>query len=139
MLKKILTRTTLVLAIVAFTATGAFAQQYYNNGYYNAPPNTYSNNGYYNNYAYQPVYTPNYGYAQPNYSQNYGYTQPVYDPYNNSYYYPNDRNSTVKKALTYGALGAGAGYLLSKDGNRTKNALVGAGIGAAMSLMLNKF
>ena len=136
----------MVLAVILVTTSASYAQQY-NNGYYYYPPaNNY-------NYVNQPYQQPQY-----NQAQNYGY-QPVADPYYNQYYTqnynpqpyysyqptydPGYTNSTrmekVKKALTYGAIGAGAGYIFSKKGSRTKNTAIGAGLGAALGLLTNQY
>lgn len=91
---------------------------------------------------YQPVYNqyPVYSeyqaapqYYQPSYNN--GYDDNRY--YDERYWNP-DRKHKLKKAATYAAVGAGAGYLLGGERNKGTNALVGAGLGAALSLFLNK-
>lgn len=62
--------------------------------------------------------------------------QPVY--YNQNGYYQDNSllgNGKLKKTLKYAAVGAGAGYLFSSEGKKFKNSLVGAGMGAAFSLL----
>jgi hypothetical protein len=139
MIKRMLVTSTLVLGIILTTASTTFAQQYYN-GHYQAPQayNPYYSGQYYNNVDQQRGYTPA-GYYQPVYNQpvyDPYYNQPVYDPYYNQV----ERRDKINKAIKYGAIGAGAGYLLSGEGKRAKNALVGGGIGAAMGYFLgNRF
>lgn len=86
--------------------------QAYNRGYKQGYRDGNRNNGYYQA-----------GYNHPSYHNGYRY-----DSYNsyNSY--------RAGQALKYGALGAGAGYLLS-DGDRSRDALVGAGLGAALGIL----
>lgn len=118
MIKKILASLVFALVIIIFNANTMYAQVYYNpaNGYY-YPPNA----------AYIPV---NNTYYDPNYSQNYSpyYGDPNYEKY---------KKDKVKKALTYSAIGAGAAYFLS-DENKGRNALMGAGVGAALGYFLHK-
>ncbi|MEW5820923.1 MAG: hypothetical protein AB1782_12095, partial [Cyanobacteriota bacterium] len=55
--------------------------------------------------------------------------------YYDGYYQPCQKTTgqKVEKALKYGALGAGAGYVLSGKHNRGTNMLKGAAIGTAAS------
>lgn len=129
----------LAIGIVILTASTSFAQQY-SNGYYS--PNSYNYN---NNYQTQPVYQPNQysynynpGQYQASYPQYYN-TQPVYDPYYQPGYQGSTMKSKINKAVKYGALGAGAGYLFSKKGARGKNTAIGAGLGAALGFLLDKY
>ena len=139
LVKKLLCSAVLVVGIVGLTTTASFAQDY-NNGYYYQPYNSYNNQyqqpynynqpvqyqqQYQNQYPIQPVYQSN-GYYDPNYQQQYSYSD-------------GSRTAKIKKAVTYGALGAGAGYLFSKPGSRGKNTAIGAGLGAALGYLINGF
>jgi hypothetical protein len=84
-----------------------------NASYAHKPGHKFSNQGY-QNAGYYNNYDPNY-YAMDNYD-----------------------NYKIKKALKYGAVGAGASYLLSRDGSKCKNALVGGGVGAAIGYFLDR-
>lgn len=131
LVKKLLCSAVLVLGIAGLTTTASFAQDY-NTGYY-YPQNNY-NTGYNQSYQYQNQYP-----LQPVYQSNgYYYQQPVYqDP---QYTYTDDsRSAKIKKAVTYGAIGAGAGYLFSKPGSRGKNTAIGAGLGAALGYLLKGY
>lgn len=143
LVKKILCSAVLVLGIFGLTTTASFAQDY-NNGYYNQQYNSYNSQyqqPYNYNYSYnqpgqyqypiQPVYQSN-GYYAPQYQQ------PVYQP---QYTYTDNssRAAKIKKAVTYGAIGAGAGYLFSKPGSRGKNTAIGAGLGAALGYLLKGY
>ncbi len=48
------------------------------------------------------------------------------------------KSNKAKKALQYGAIGAGAGYLLSSPGHKANNAAAGAAIGAAAGLLTGR-
>lgn len=114
--KKITAILTAFLILICSTGT-SFAQQVNPNYYYQNP-------GYYGyEYGYQPVYN-----------------QPVYyTPSGYNTYADYERKEKLKKALKYGAIGAGAGYFLSGDGNKGKNAMLGGGIGAALGYFLNNY
>ena len=71
MFRKNLFKGVLTVAIMMFTATTCFAQQYYNG---------YQPNEYYNNYTQPAQIQPYNGYQPAYYSDNYA-PQPVYDPY----------------------------------------------------------
>ncbi|MEW5822060.1 MAG: hypothetical protein AB1782_17835 [Cyanobacteriota bacterium] len=141
MVRRHLFKELLAMAFIIFTANTCFAQEYY----YPAPYNYNYNNGYYNQQYQYPVYENQYNAYNGYTPNNYGY-QAVYDPsyqtpYQQPYYYNTGgmnegTKAKLKKALTYGAIGAGAGYLFSKDGRKMQNTAIGAGIGAAMSLLL---
>lgn len=131
----------LAIGIVFVTASSSFAQYYSNGYYYNAPPENYSYNQNYNNYQSQPVYQP-VQYYDPGQQQAYYpqyYNQPVYDPYYQSSYQDNGMKSKINKAVKYGAIGAGAGYLFSKNGSKGKNTAIGAGLGAALGFLLDRY
>lgn len=140
LVKKILGTAALALAVFAFTGPASYAQQYYNGYYYDpyAYNNNYNTQSYYNP-GYQQVYYPpaqNGYYYQP-VADPYAYNQPVYDPYYNQ----NEgffSKSKVTSAIKYGAIGAGAGYLFSGEGKKGRNTAIGAGLGAALGLLLNK-
>lgn len=104
--------------------------------------------GQYQNYNSQPYSSYNNTYPQSNYSQN---TYPQYyngynnqyqqSQYSNQYNYPKDHSvlkSKVKSAITYGAMGAAGGALLTGSKNRGKKAAIGAGIGAVLGLLLGR-
>lgn len=44
----------------------------------------------------------------------------------------------MKSAITYGAIGAASGALLTGKKNRGKKAAIGAGIGAVLGLLLGR-
>lgn len=151
LVKKILCSAVLVLGIFGLTTSASFAQDY-NNGYYYQPNTSYQYQQPYNyNYTqpvqYQQPCNYNYSYAQPQYPiqpvyQSNGYYDPNYQQpaYQQQYSYSdNTRAAKIKKAVTYGALGAGAGYLFSKPGSRGKNTAIGAGLGAALGYLLKGY
>ena len=63
-------------------------------------------------------------------------------PHHYGYYYPPPpnyhKNDKAKKALEYGAIGAGAGYLFSSPGHKASNTAAGAAIGAAAGLLTGR-
>lgn len=60
----------------------------------------------------------------------------------NNYYTPTHKEHTtgqkVKRALKYGAFGAGAGYVLSGRKHRGTNMIKGAAIGTAASILTGR-
>lgn len=106
-MKKILLSFVFALMLIAFNINTMQAKVYYN-----------SVSGYYP--AQRVVYVP----------VNYRH----HNRYNRHEYYQKQR---VKRAITYSAIGAGAGYLLSGE-NKGRNALIGAGAGGALGYFLHK-
>ena len=138
----------LIIAAVFFTInTEAFAHRrngWHGHSAYHSSPYQYRNNHNrrwkrkYHRALKRQVYRQGYrhGSRRSYYHHGYhgiGYNNTPY--YYNNYGYDSYGAYRAKKIIKYGALGAGAGYLLSDPGSRGRDTAIGAGLGAALGAL----